>query len=135
MFQGIRRIAPERLYVSQLYISESKLLAVQSWLTPDGRHRCEPLPVHDFGDGNLTLTDGHTRAVALLLQGLMCPVRYDDDAIVTEPAGLKAYRTAIGWCRDVGVHTVADLRGRILGEEQYQALWVERCRQAFSAME
>ncbi len=134
-FEGVRWVEPDRLYVSQLYVNETKLLSVQSWLTPAGRQHCEPLPVYDFGDGNLTLTDGHTRAVALLLQGMMCSVRYDDDDIVTGPEGLKAYRTTIGWCRDAGVCTVADLCGRIVKETQYQTLWLERCRRAFSAME
>lgn len=134
-FEGVRWIEPDRLYVSQLYVNETKLLSVQSWLTPASQQHCEPLPVYDFGDGNFTLTDGHTRALVFLLQGLPCPVRYDDDDIVTGPEGLKAYRTAIGWCRDAGVCTVADLCDRIIKETQYQTLWLERCRRAFAAME
>lgn len=133
-FEGVLHISPERLYVSQLYVSEAKLLAVRSWLASGNLEKCEPLPVHDFGDGNLTLTDGHTRALALLQQGLSCPVRYDDDEEVVGERGLKAYRIAIGWCRDAGVYTVEDLCGRVLKGVQYEKLWVERCRDAFSAM-
>ncbi len=135
MFAGILYTFPGQLFVSQLYVSEVKLRVVQAWLTPEHLELCEPLPVHDFGDGNLTLTDGHTRALALLQQGLPCPVRYDNDDIVTGKSGLKAYRLAIEWCRDAGVYTVEDLRSRVLKEAQYEKLWVERCREAFSSME
>lgn len=134
VFEGILHISPERLYVSQLYVNEAKLLSVRSWLTSDNLERCEPLPVHDFGDGNLTLTDGHTRALALLQQGLSCPVRYDNDEEVVGVSGLKAYRMAIGWCRGAGVYTVGNLCGRVLSEVQYEKLWVKRCRKAFSSM-
>ncbi len=133
-FRGIRRMNPAKLYVSQLYVSRTKLQAVQTWLTPSTIQACRPLPVHDFGDGNLTLTDGHTRALVLLLLGQPCPVCYDTDRTVTGPAGKAAYRMAIGWCRSAGVHTVKDLRERILEEVQYERLWVERCKQAFDKL-
>lgn len=135
MFEGVLYTFPGQLFVSQLYVSETKLQAVKTWLTPEHLELCEPLPVYDFGDGKLTLTDGHTRALALLLQDLPCPVRYDNDDIVVGQSGLKAYRLAIAWCRDAGVYTVANLRGRVLEEAQYEKLWGERCREAFSSME
>ncbi len=131
-FHGVRWVEPAKLYVSQLYVSRAKLQAVQAWLTPAALQTCRPLPVHDFGDGNLTLTDGHTRALTLLLMGQLCPVCYDTDQAVTNPEGQAAYRTAIGWCRDAGVCRVGDLRHRVLEEAQYQRLWVERCEQAFA---
>lgn len=134
LFDGVRRIQPAQLHVSQLYVSRTKLQAVQAWLTPATLNACRPLPVHDFGDGFLTLTDGHTRALALLLLGLPCPVCYDTDEMVVGPEGQKAYRTAIGWCRDAGVCTVGDLRKRVVGQTQYEKLWLDRCAQAFAEL-
>lgn len=133
-FHGVRWIEPAKLYVSQLYVSRTKLQAVQMWLTPSTARFCHPLPVHDFGDGNLTLTDGHTRALVLLLLGQLCPVCYDMDRAVTSPEGKAAYHMATAWCREAGICTVEDLRDRILEEIQYERLWVERCKQAFDKL-
>lgn len=132
MFDGVRWVYPAQLYVSQLYVSRSKLQAVQSWLTPETLQTCTPLPVYDFGDGKLTLTDGHTRAFALLLMGQRCPICYDTEETVTGPAGRTAYQMAIAWCRTAGICTVQDLRERVVEEEQYKRWWLDRCKQAFA---
>ena len=135
MFHGIRWICPEKLYVSQLYVSRAKLQSVQSWLTPATLQSCQPLPVHDFGDGVLTLTDGHTRALALLLLGQPCPICYDTEEAVTGSVGQAAYRMAIDWCRAAGICTVPDLRARVVEEDEYKRLWLDRCKQAFVGLD
>lgn len=132
VFQGVRWVSPVQLYVSQLYISRTKLQSVQAWLTPATLQECPPLPVHDFGDGVFTLTDGHTRALALLMQTQLCPICYDADEAVTKPDGRAAYLMAISWCRTAGICTVWDLRERVVEEEQYKRLWLDRCKQAFT---
>lgn len=54
-------IVPIRtLGVSQLYVSTEKLARVRAWFDP---RSMTPLPVRDFGNGRLTLTDGNLYAL------------------------------------------------------------------------
>ena len=112
--KGIRWIEPADLGVSQLYLSEAKLKNIEKWFDPKHMDRFEPLPVHDFGDGRLTLTDGHTRAFTAYRQGVKAPVFYDTDELVTGEIGQQLYRNDIIWCRRFHIGSVADLEGRIL---------------------
>ncbi len=116
------------LGVSQLYISKEKLAAVEAWRAENDPKIHEPLPVRDFGNGRLTLTDGHTRAFAAYGAGeteiLVAP---DDDEIVTCERGQRLYRACIAWCDAASVYTVKDFDGRVLDAEDYQRLWNERC--------
>ena len=61
-FQGIKWVSPTDLGISQLYLNKSKLSDIETWFDPNNMNLCQPLPVHDFGDDRLTLTDGHSRA-------------------------------------------------------------------------
>ena len=105
---------------SQLYVSQRKLREVLTWFDSDGY---DPLPVVEL-DGDLVLTDGHTRAFAAHLRGAdELRVAPDDDDL-----SLDAYRTCLGWCRDEGITSIADLAGRVLDEGAYEERWIERCR-------
>jgi hypothetical protein len=35
----------------------------------------------------------------------------------------------VRWCERAGIHTIADLAGRVVDAEAYQALWLDRCAQ------
>jgi len=106
---------------SQLYVSAEKLAAVQRDFDPA---RMAPLPVRRFGDA-VALTDGHTRAVAAHLAGRgEIPAYWDED----EWPDWEAYEVCLQWCREEGVLTVGDLAGRIVSAEEYERLWLARCR-------
>ena len=119
-------IVPIRsLGVSQLYISTEKLARVWTWFDP---RRMAPLPVRDFGNGRLTLTDGHTRAAAACLAGLgEVPVEYDMDAIFEDPVTIREYQADIEWCDRHGIFSPADLAERLLSRRDYEILWDRRC--------
>lgn len=127
-FDGIAWVCVTDLGLSQIYLSQQKLDQIQKWFNPNHLENFQPLPVHDFGNNRLTLTDGHTRAFAAYIAGLdRIPVIYDLDEIITCPTGQVLYSNDIIWCERFGLHSVADLKGRILPPDLYQTLWNQRC--------
>lgn len=127
-FDGIIWVDITELGISQLYLSHDKLNKIQKWFDPNNLSNFQPLPVHDFGNGRLTLTDGHSRAFSAYAAGLKrIPVVYDTDDIITCNTGQILYRNDIIWCERFGLHSVADLGCRILPADQYELLWHQRC--------
>ncbi len=98
-FRGVQWVAPTDLGVSQLYLNKSKLRDVEKWFDPNNMNLCQPLPVHDFGDGRLTLTDGHSRAFTAYQHKAKVPIVYDTDDIVTWEEGQMLYKNDIVWCQ------------------------------------
>jgi hypothetical protein len=113
----------ERPQPSQLYISEAKLAPVRDALHADPDHALSPVPVKEL-DGQMILTDGHTRALAALLAGRVTIGAYRE----TDALNWDAYRICVKWCKDKGILTISDLRHRIISPEDYQRLWLDRCR-------
>lgn len=113
---------------SQIYLSEKKLCAVRGWFTPT-LENFVPVPVRDFlGNGQMVLTDGHTRTFVAWENGLTeIPVVYDEDEMVTNEIGHALYVQDIIWCVRFGITSVVDLSDRILPEEAYERLWLGRC--------
>ena len=127
-FTGTIWLPFPQLGISQLYLDEAKLEAVKGWFRPSRIGELAPLPVHDFGSGRYTLTDGHTRAFAAVQAGLThIPVRYDADELVAGETGRRLYAADIAWCDRFRLKHVGDLSGRILPHSQYQKRWIGRC--------
>jgi len=108
----------EYLQPSQLYISKDKLRAIRNEETL----KSVPVPVIDI-DGKLVMADGHTRAMAAILEG--------HDSIIIEitdeKLDLEEYMECVKWCIEEGISTPYDLVGRIIDHEDYRVLWYERC--------
>lgn len=116
------------LGLSQIYLNQRKINDIEQWLEPKNVGIYEPLPVFDFGNNRLTLTDGHTRAYVAYTYGIKeVYVKIDYDDIVTCELGQKQYKIDIEWCSRFSINTVADLSTRIVSNEQYQRLWIRRC--------
>jgi hypothetical protein len=109
----------DQIQPSQLYISQDKLRTAMT----AGAESLEPVPVARL-DGQIILTDGHTRALAALLVG-RCDIRVRWE---TDDLDWEAYRVCVRWCRQEGILTVSDLKQRIVGAQEYETLWHERCR-------
>ncbi|WP_295475801.1 hypothetical protein [uncultured Subdoligranulum sp.] len=133
-FRGVQWVVPTDLGISQLYLNGSKLKNIQKWFDPNNMNLCAPLPVHDFGDGRLTLTDGHSRAFLAYRHKTRVPIIYDGDDIVTGDEGQLLYKNSIVWCRRLNLQTVADLENRIVDDSSYQSLWVDRCKLAYNLL-
>lgn len=112
----------DELQPSQLFISSAKLARVMSdsnTVTPDS---LAPIPIKRLA-GKVIFTDGHTRALAALLNGLAeVRVCWDEDELDWE-----AYKTCLQWCEEEGIHTIADLKNRIVSPTEYERLWLGRC--------
>ena len=127
-FQGIKLVPILSLGLSQIYLSEEKIKNVAEWFDPGDMTAFAPLPVHDFGNGRLTLTDGHTRAYVACRAGVgQIPVIYDTDGIITSEDGQTLYKNDIAWCERFGLYSIRDLENRILDGADYKRLWDRRC--------
>lgn len=108
---------------SQLYISQAKLDLLLRELAEEGLNSVEPISVKLL-DGEIISTDGHTRGVALFLNGqteTQCvweDLEWDWDA----------YRICVRWCKESGITSMADLANRVISHNDYEVLWLERCR-------
>jgi hypothetical protein len=120
--QELFKIDILKLQPSQLYINEEKLYEIKRTINEEGIDSLEPVPVKKL-DGKLMLTDGHTRALALLQIGINEILAEWE----TEELGWDEYRDCVRWCDDEGIVTVADLEKRIIDDVKYQILWLKRC--------
>lgn len=135
MFRDVRYVPIVDLGLSQIYLNEDKLARIQQWFNPKDMTGFQPLPVHDFGDGRLTLTDGHSRAFVAYKAGLSeVPVIYDTDDIVTSPTGQMLYKNDIIWCERFQLKNICDLENRIVSNEEYKILWIHRCDKSYNLL-
>lgn len=111
------------LQPSQVYISAAKLASVQYALGCGGTMLLEPIQVKQMGE-HLVITEGHTRSLALYLQG------YQTVKAVWEPDELDEamYDQCVVWCQEEGISKVSDLSARVVCHEAFEAFWLQRCR-------
>ena len=109
---------------SQLFISSEKLSQVMRDFDPLRPESLEPIPVKELGN-QVIFTDGHTRAFAAFLCGLSeVRVFWDQDEL-----DWQAYEICVEWCKEEGIRTIADLRDRVVAPEEYEVLWLKRCKE------
>jgi len=112
----------DKVQPSQLYISSEKLSQVMKKVNPNKPELLEPIPVKKLGH-QMIFVDGHTRAFAAFLQGFSeVPVYWETDELDWD-----AYRICIQWCKKEGIHTIADLKSRVVSSKDYDVRWLQRC--------
>jgi len=112
----------DKIQPSQLYISTEKLAEVMKAFNPANPDSLDPIPIKKLGN-DVIFVDGHTRALAAFLHGLLeVPVYWEDEKLDWD-----AYKVCMKWCKDEGIHTIADLKNRIISQENYEVLWLKRC--------
>lgn len=135
IFQGVINYPILELGLSQLYLNEEKIKDIYKWFNIDNMDIFEPLPVHDYGNGKYTLTDGHSRAYVAYKNGLkVIPIIYDNDEIVSGEIGRELYRTYIEWCNRFSIFDISHLKKRIINSDDYQHLWIERCDMSYNLL-
>jgi len=108
---------------TQLYICLEKLVEVMKTF-PEAPELMEPIPVKKLGD-KIILVDGHTKAFAAFLRGFsQVPVYWEDEELDWD-----AYRVCVEWCEKENIRTIADLKGRVVPEKDYEILWYKRCEE------
>jgi len=117
------RLGIDQIQLSQLYISSAKLASVLRFFEEGRQDILEPIPIKEI-DGKLVATDGHTRLLA------WSPNGYEEVECEWEDTEMdwEEYRICMQWCREEGIQTVADLKNRIISPEDYEMLWLGRCR-------
>ena len=134
-FRGIKLMSVDQLGPSQIYLSAEKIKSVTEWFNPQNMDEFQPLPVHDFGNGALTLIDGHTRAYVAYKRGVsILPVFYDNEDMITNRIGHMQYKADIDWCKRFKLSHVKQLGNRILSKNAYQKLWMERCDRSYDLL-
>ena len=134
-FRRSDRLPLMELGLSQIYLNEDKIKAIEKWFNPGNMDIFEPLTVHDYGNGKYTLTDGHSRAFVAYKNGLtVIPIIYDNDEIVAGEIGQKLYRTDIEWCNRFSIYNISHLKNRIISNDDYQRLWIERCDRSYNLL-
>jgi len=111
----------DEIQPSQLYISSEKLSKVMKDF-PSKPASVEPIPIKKLRD-QIIFVDGHTRAFAAFQRGFSkVPVYWEYEELDWE-----AYEICVGWCKEEGIHTIADLKNRVIPHQEYEKLWYERC--------
>jgi len=106
---------------SQLYISWGKIDRISLWLNPS-EHNYEPIPIKEL-NGKFIYTDGHSRAFLVAQSGeTLLKVTLDEDQL-----DWHLYEHCVEWCINENISSVFDLKSRVVGTEDYQRLWNERC--------
>jgi hypothetical protein len=112
----------ESIQPSQSYINSEKLRYVMRQLQSKPVF-IKPIPVKKLED-QIVFVDGHTRALAALLLGLSeIPVCWEDEGLDWDE-----YKVCVGWCKEEGIHTISDLKNRIVSHKDYKVLWLDRCK-------
>lgn len=112
----------QALTPSQLYVNQKKLMQVSEWLCKKNIPNIEPITIKKLAD-RLLITDGHTRALAIWISG----GRYIPCVWDTDDLDWAAYVSNISMCAEEGILSVKDLTSRIIPEENYKSLWLDRC--------
>ena len=121
----IEQIQPSQLYVNSKKLSE--VLAGYDELKPE---MLEPLPVKKL-ENDIVLTDDHSIALAAVMRGISEIRVYWDDV----ESDWEAYQTCVNWCKEEGIHSISDLKDRVVSPEQFEILWVKRCNKLAEELE
>jgi hypothetical protein len=111
-----------KIQPSQLYINSEKLSLIVKECDPIRVETLSPIPVKKLRN-DIVSTDGHTRAFAACLNGLSeVRVFWDEDEMDWE-----AYEICVEECKKRGIYKIADLRDKVVSDEDYQLLWRGWC--------
>ncbi|MFX0062020.1 MAG: hypothetical protein ACFFC7_07515 [Candidatus Hermodarchaeota archaeon] len=125
---NVFRMKLSEIQPSQLFISATKLARVLADYEPIAVETLPPVPIQRLG-AYIIYTDGHTRALAAYLRGLKeINVYWDRDWDSEEELDSEAYEICLHWCLEADIQTIADLKGRIVDDEEYQVVWLQRCQ-------
>ena len=109
---------------SQLYINSEKLSIILKTFDSVNPKLIEPIPIKKLGN-EIVFVDGHTRAFAAFLCGFSeVPVYWEDEELDWD-----AYEICVRWCKEDGIHTIADLKNRVVSQKDYEILWYARCKE------
>ena len=97
----------EKIQPSQLYLSDRKINEILKLTRNSGLDVLQPLPIKELNN-EIILTDGHTRAYILWLNGI------EEIKVIWEDEDLDwdLYTICVKWCKEAGIYTIANLKNR-----------------------
>ena len=119
----------DRLQPSQLFLNQSKLEAVVAQVENEGLTSLPPVPVK-YVDGQIFLTDGHTRTFIAYISGeTKIQVIWETDPHDNHDWDL--YHNFLDEVREAGIYHIQDLGDRILSPDQFQDMRSLRLKTIF----
>jgi hypothetical protein len=111
------------LQPSQLFLNLKKLEDILSWFKPEDINSYDAIPIKRLNNRTI-FTDGHTRAYAAYLKGINeIKVYWDEDDL-----DWNAYQICVDWCINENINSIVDLEKRVIPDEEYKLLWLDKCR-------
>ena len=118
----IKTLRINDLQPSQFYISIEKINNIRKWFNPQDLSNFEPIPIKEL-NGQVVITDGHTRLVMALLSGLdSVPLVWDEDEL-----NWDMYRECVKECKKLGITSPSNLLARIISKDEYEIKWNKWC--------
>ncbi|WP_414052588.1 hypothetical protein [Macrococcus animalis] len=113
------------LKLTQLYLNQRKVNEIGEWLDDNSIQNTIISVIHY--DNQFYIVDGHTRCFVAFNAGItQIPIEiYDIDPNSVE---MKLYIECMKWCRDSNIRHISDLSTRIVPEDSYNQLWINKCK-------
>lgn len=110
------------LQPSQFLISIEKVKKIEKWFNRDNLSNFSAIPVKIL-DGDLVMTDGHTRAVVAIMHGLdYVPLVWEKEELSWD-----MYQECVKECKRQNIKSPYDLLSRIVDEDEYKDKWDKWC--------
>ena len=123
--KGTFHLSFDKIQPSQLYISRKRLDSIKDAFKMGLQDKLEPIPIKEI-DGEFVATDGHTRGLVWFLHGAKeVEVIWEDIEMDWD-----AYRIFVDWCKEEKITQIPDLKDRIISDDDFQVMWIERCQSA-----
>ena len=107
------------------YINEAKLNRVREAWRQSKQRQLPPVLVTHI-DGELSLIDGHTRTYAAFENGAS-HINADVQDLADIEGSRALYEHIHRESPRLGIHSIADLRDRIVTPEEHRRLWIGYC--------
>jgi hypothetical protein len=113
----------DKIQPSQLYLNKNKLKSSQTKFKSNDLKSFKPIPIKKINQ-KYVATDGHHRAFILWQRGeKMVRVEWED-----EDLDWDIYKICVKWCEEEGIFNISDLKDRVVDNEEYDELWLNRCK-------
>ena len=118
----LNEIKLKDLQPSQFYISKEKLDTIEKWFNPKDLSNFKSIPIKEL-DGKFVMTDGHTRVVLAIINGLdKLPLEWDNDDLDWD-----MYKECVRECERRNILSPYDLLNNIISKDEYDVKWNKWC--------
>jgi|SRR5690554_557742 len=111
--------------VEQLSVSKSKLENVLKWMETESDVIVCVIKI----DNELVCIDGYSRLLAAYLKGFSNVYYYFEKDEYDE----NDFREFLKWCQNENIYNVVDLEKRIVGDDEHNRIWINRCQNYFKS--